>query len=151
MSSLNFQEDVCIFNITTTFISSIQMIYHERMKYIESATLCFLFYARAFTSIPGCECNTFASKKHLLEAAKTTGKIAAFSIHSNALILARDIFINVSPLPPHPKSCLGAWWLSGIVLEMRSNGSGFETHWRHCIESLSKTLDFCLSKTENRT
>ena len=78
------------------------MIYYEGMKYIESATLCFLFYARAFTGIPGCGCTTFASKKHPqpLEAAKTTGKIAAFSIHSNELILAGDIFIIASPFPP---------------------------------------------------
>ena len=75
------------------------MIYYEKMKYIESATLCFLFfYARAFTGIPGCECTTFASKeKNLLEAAKTTGKIAAFSTHSNELILAGDIFIIATP------------------------------------------------------
>ena len=33
------------------------------------------------------------------------------------------------------------WWLSGIVLDTRSNGSGLESHWRQCIESLSKTLD----------
>ena len=31
-----------------------------------------------------------------------TGKIAAFSIHSNELILAGDIFIIVSPLPSTP-------------------------------------------------
>ena len=89
-------------------------------------------------------------RKKSLEAAKTTGKIAAFSIHNNELILAGDIFIIASPPPPphahtHPQSCLGAWRLSGIVLEMRTNGSGFETHARHCIESLSKTLDLCLS------
>ena len=84
--------------------------------------------------------------KKSLEAAKTTGKIAAFSIHSNDLILTGDIFIIASlPPPPHTQSCLGGWWLSGIVLEMRSNGSGFETHARHCIESLSKALDLCLS------
>ena len=52
-------------------------------------------------------------KKKTLEAAKTTGKIAAFSIHSNELILAGDIFIIASPPPlthththTHPQSFL---------------------------------------------
>ena len=95
-----------------------------------------------------------------LEAAKTNGKIADFSIHNNELILAGDIFIIATPPPPahpHPQSCLGAW-LSGIVLEMISNCSGFEAHARHCIESLSK-IDYLIfvlvlvkaSNTENRT
>ena len=30
-------------------------------------------------------------------------------------------------------------WLSGRVLVSRSRGFGFESHWRHCVESLSKT------------
>ena len=49
-------------------------------------------------------------KTQPLETAKTTGKIAAFSIHSNELILAGDIFIIASPPPPptHPHSCLEA-------------------------------------------
>ena len=28
-------------------------------------------------------------------------------------------------------------WLSGRVLFSRSRGFGFESHWRHCVESLS--------------
>ena len=40
-------------------------------------------------------------RKKTLEAAKTTGKIAAFSIHSNEIILAGDIFIIASLHPPH--------------------------------------------------
>ena len=30
-------------------------------------------------------------------------------------------------------------WLSGRVLVSRSRGFGFESHWRHCVVSLSKT------------
>ena len=30
-------------------------------------------------------------------------------------------------------------WLSGRVIVSRSRGFGFESHWRHCVESLSKT------------
>ena len=44
-------------------------------------------------------------EKKPLESAKKTGRIAAFSIHSNELILAGDIFIIASPPPPphaHP-------------------------------------------------
>ena len=33
----------------------------------------------------------------------------------------------------------GAQWLSGRVLDSRLRGRGFEPHWRHCVESLSKT------------
>ena len=33
----------------------------------------------------------------------------------------------------------GAHWLSGRVLDSRSRGRGFESHWLHCVESLSKT------------
>ena len=129
------------------------MIYYEKMKYIESGTLCFFsFLCSSIHRYPRLWMHHIRLEKKTLEAAKTTGKIAAFSIHSNELILAEDIFIFASPPPPpsrtrtHPQSCLGAWWLSGTVLEMRSDGSGwFETHRRHCMESLSKTLDLCLS------
>ena len=118
------------------------------MKYIENATLCFLFMLEHSQVSPVVDA-THSPRKKTLEAAKTIGRIAAFSIRSNELILAGDVFIIISPQPPspppHTQSCFRARWLSGIVLEMRSNGSGFETHWRHCIESLSKTFDLCLS------
>ena len=105
---------------TTAFVSSIQMIDYERTTYVESVILCFLFYAQAFTGIPGCGCNT-SPHKNILRGCQTTGKVAAFSIHSNKFNLAGYVFIIVSPQP-----CLGSWWLSGIVLDLRSNGSGFK-------------------------
>ena len=36
-------------------------------------------------------------------------------------------------------------WLSGRVLISRSRGFRFESHWRHCVESLSKTHHSLLS------
>ena len=35
----------------------------------------------------------------------------------------------------------GAQWLSGRVLYSRVKGRGFEPHWRHCVVSLSKTIN----------
>ena len=35
----------------------------------------------------------------------------------------------------------GAQWLSGRVLDSRPKGRGFETHWRHCVVSLSKNMN----------
>ena len=35
----------------------------------------------------------------------------------------------------------GAQWLSGRELDSRPKGRGFETHWRHCIVSLSKNIN----------
>ena len=35
----------------------------------------------------------------------------------------------------------GAQSLSGIVLDSRSRGRGFEPHWRHCVVSLSKNIN----------
>ena len=34
---------------------------------------------------------------------------------------------------------MGAQWLSGRVLDSRQRGSGFESHRRHWVVSLSKT------------
>ena len=34
---------------------------------------------------------------------------------------------------------LGAWWLSGKVLDLRQSGRGFKPHRCHCVVSLSKT------------
>ena len=34
----------------------------------------------------------------------------------------------------------GVWWLSGRELDSRLRGSMFESHRRHCIVTLSKTL-----------
>ena len=36
---------------------------------------------------------------------------------------------------------MGAQWLSGRVLESRPRGRGFELHRRHCVVSLSKTIN----------
>ena len=36
---------------------------------------------------------------------------------------------------------LGAQWLSGRVLDSRSRGCGFEPHRRHCVVSLSKSIN----------
>ena len=36
---------------------------------------------------------------------------------------------------------LGAQWLSGRVLDSRLRGRGFESHWRHCVVSLSKNIN----------
>ena len=33
----------------------------------------------------------------------------------------------------------GAQWLSGRVLDFGEKGREFETNWRHCVVSLSKT------------
>ena len=30
------------------------------------------------------------------------------------------------------------WWLSGGVLDPKSRGRGFETHWRHCVVSSTR-------------
>ena len=35
----------------------------------------------------------------------------------------------------------GAQWLSGRVLYSRPRGRGFEPHWRHCVMSLSKSIN----------
>ena len=35
----------------------------------------------------------------------------------------------------------GAQWLSGIVLDLRLKGRGFEPHRRHCVVSLSKNIN----------
>ena len=34
------------------------------------------------------------------------------------------------------------WGLSGRVLDSRRRGGGFESQWRHCVVSLSKTFIF---------
>ena len=39
------------------------------------------------------------------------------------------------------KQRMGAQWVSGRVLDSRPRGCGFETHWRHCIVSLSKNIN----------
>ena len=44
----------------------------------------------------------------------------------------------------------GAWWLSGRVLDMGSKGPLFETHRKHCVEFLSKTLYSLLSTGSTR-
>ena len=36
---------------------------------------------------------------------------------------------------------MGAQWLSGRVLDSRPRGRGFEPRWRHCVVSLSKTIN----------
>ena len=33
---------------------------------------------------------------------------------------------------------VGAQWLSGIVLDLRQRGSGFEPHRRHCVVVLEQ-------------
>ena len=72
----------------------------KKMKYIESATLCFLFFMLEHSQVfPVVNAPHSPRKKDLLEAAKTTGKIAAFSIHIDELILAGDIFIIATPPP----------------------------------------------------
>ena len=38
-------------------------------------------------------------------------------------------------------TCLGAQWLSGIALDSRPKGRGFEPHRRHCVVSLSKNIN----------
>ena len=40
----------------------------------------------------------------------------------------------------HTVLTVGAQWLSGRVLDVISRGRWFETHRRHCVVSLSKTL-----------
>ena len=35
----------------------------------------------------------------------------------------------------------GSQWLSDRVLDSRSRGRGFESHWCHCVVSLSKNID----------
>ena len=39
------------------------------------------------------------------------------------------------------KQRMGAQWVSGRVLDSRLRGCGFETHWHHCIVSLSKNIN----------
>ena len=39
------------------------------------------------------------------------------------------------------RSCEGAQWLSGRVLDSRPRGRGFEPHKRHCLVSLSKNIN----------
>ena len=39
---------------------------------------------------------------------------------------------------------IGVQWFSGRVLDLGSKGRLFETHLRHCIVSMSKTLDHLL-------
>ena len=39
------------------------------------------------------------------------------------------------------KRLMGAQWLSGRVLDSRPRGRGFESHWRHCVVSLSKNIN----------
>ena len=41
----------------------------------------------------------------------------------------------------HRHSHKGAQWLSGRVLDSRPKGRGFEPHRRHCVVSLSKTIN----------
>ena len=36
---------------------------------------------------------------------------------------------------------MGAQWLSGRVLDSRPKGHGFEPHRRHCVVSLSKSIN----------
>ena len=36
---------------------------------------------------------------------------------------------------------MGTQWLSGRVLDSRLRGRGFESHWRHCVVSLSKNIN----------
>ena len=36
---------------------------------------------------------------------------------------------------------MGAQWLSGRVLDSRSNDRGLEPHWHHCVVSLSKNIN----------
>ena len=36
---------------------------------------------------------------------------------------------------------MGVQWLSGRVLDSRPSGCGFESHWRHCVVSLSKKIN----------
>ena len=38
----------------------------------------------------------------------------------------------------------GAQWLSGRVLDSRPRGCGFKPHWRHCVVSLSKSINSSL-------
>ena len=38
----------------------------------------------------------------------------------------------------------GAQWLSGRVVDLRPKGCGFESHWGHCVVSLSKNINSSL-------
>ena len=40
-----------------------------------------------------------------------------------------------------PQSQMGAQWLSGRVLDLRSKGRGLEPFRRHCVVSLSKNIN----------
>ena len=44
----------------------------------------------------------------------------------------------------------GAQWLSGRVLDSRPRGHGFESHRRHCVESLSKNTNTSLVLVQPR-
>ena len=44
----------------------------------------------------------------------------------------------------------GAQWLSGRMLDSRPRGSGFQPHWRHCVVSLSKNINFSLVLVQPR-
>ena len=46
------------------------------------------------------------------------------------------IFLSETKIGP-----MGAQWLSGRVLDSRPKGRGFEPHRRHCVVSLSKSIN----------
>ena len=49
-----------------------------------------------------------------------------------------------------PLNFQGAQWLSGIVLNSRPKGRGFEPHRRHCVVSLSKSINSTLVLVQPR-
>ena len=62
------------------------------------------------------------------------------NIDSSQKALSNDIYILVYIIYIDTQ-LMRAQWLSGRVLDLRPSGRGFNTHWRHCVVSLSKYIN----------
>ena len=80
--------------------------------------------------------------EQLLESLTKKAKLEAEESH-RALVAAINgqagLDIINQKVGHYHLSYMGAQWLSGRVLDLRSRGCRFEPHWCHCVVSLSKT------------
>ena len=58
--------------------------------------------------------------------------------NNSHLFFSYDVFISYDV---QMLIFLGVQWLSGRVLDSRPRGHGFELHLRHCVVSLSKSIN----------